>query len=88
MPKPIKQGNPRTDVNQLAQHLLSISTIVETEPVDPLTSATISRYFSEMGKKGGKIGGKRRLETMTPEERRSAASKAAKARWKGAKKTR
>lgn len=39
----------------------------------------------EMGRKGGKIGGKRRLETMTAEERREIARKAgakgAKARW-------
>jgi hypothetical protein len=38
--------------------------------------------MSEMGKKGGKIGGKRRLETMTPERRRELAYNAAKARWK------
>ena len=39
----------------------------------------------EMGRKGGKIGGKRRLETLTPEERREIARKAglkgAAARW-------
>jgi integrase len=32
-------------------------------------------------KKGGRIGGKRRLETMTPEQRREVALKAAKTRW-------
>jgi len=32
--------------------------------------------MSEMGKKGGKIGGKRSLETMTPEERTARAKKA------------
>jgi hypothetical protein len=42
----------------------------------------ISRVMSEMGRRGGRIGGKRRLETMTKEERRSAAVRAAKARWK------
>lgn len=45
------------------------------------TSEQISSFMSSMGKKGGKIGGKRRLETMTAEERSAAASKAAKARW-------
>ncbi len=29
-----------------------------------------------MGRKGGKIGGKRSLETMTPEERSARAKKA------------
>ena len=41
----------------------------------------ISRIMSKMGKKGGKIGGKRSLETMTAEERRERASQAAKAKW-------
>jgi hypothetical protein len=41
----------------------------------------------EMGAKGGRIGGKRRLETMTDEQRRRSARKAAKARWANAKKT-
>ena len=30
----------------------------------------------EIGRKGGKIGGKRSLETMTPEERSARAKKA------------
>ena len=33
--------------------------------------------MAEMGRKGGKIGGKRSLKTMTPEERRARAQKAA-----------
>ena len=40
----------------------------------------------EMGAKGGKIGGKRRLETMTDEQRTRSARKAAKARWAKTKK--
>jgi hypothetical protein len=41
----------------------------------------ISIFMAEMGRKGGKIGGKRRLETLTPEKRRELALRAAKARW-------
>ncbi len=37
----------------------------------------IHKVMSEMGRKGGKIGGKRSLETMTPEERTARAKKAA-----------
>jgi hypothetical protein len=37
----------------------------------------ISGVMSELGRKGGKIGGKRSLETMTPEERSARAKKAA-----------
>jgi hypothetical protein len=37
---------------------------------------TISDVMREMGRKGGKIGGKRSLETMTSEERIARAKKA------------
>ncbi|MFN7992736.1 MAG: hypothetical protein U0Q18_04005 [Bryobacteraceae bacterium] len=37
----------------------------------------VRRVMSEMGRRGGKIGGKRRLETMTPEQRQEVARKAA-----------
>jgi hypothetical protein len=37
--------------------------------------------MAEMGRKGGKIGGKRRLQTMTAKERSTVARKAANARW-------
>jgi hypothetical protein len=36
----------------------------------------ISQVMREMGRKGGKIGGKRSLETMTSEERTARAKKA------------
>jgi hypothetical protein len=42
-------------------------------------------YFRKEGSKGGKIGGKKRLESMTAEERSASASNAAKARWAKAK---
>ena len=41
----------------------------------------LSAYMAKLGSKGGKIGGKRRLETMTAAQRRSTALKAARARW-------
>jgi hypothetical protein len=39
-----------------------------------------------MGRKGGKKGGKRRLDTMTPEERSRVALNAARSRWSKRKK--
>jgi hypothetical protein len=36
----------------------------------------VLEYFRNEGSKGGKIGGKRSLETMTPEERTERAKKA------------
>jgi hypothetical protein len=47
----------------------------------------VQQVMREMGAKGGKIGGKRRLETMTDAQRTKSAKKAAKARWAKAKKT-
>jgi hypothetical protein len=38
-------------------------------------------YFREMGRRGGRIGGKRRAQQMTAEERKELARKAAMARW-------
>jgi hypothetical protein len=37
----------------------------------------ITDFFRETGRRGGKIGGKRSLQTMTPEERSERAKKAA-----------
>jgi hypothetical protein len=36
----------------------------------------ISQVMTELGRKGGKIGGKRSLDTMTAEERSARAKKA------------
>jgi hypothetical protein len=51
---------------------------------------TIREAAAEMGRKGGLIGGKRSLETMTPESRveraKKASEAAAKARTAAAKK--
>jgi hypothetical protein len=44
-------------------------------------SKTVSRVMAEMGRRGGQIGGKRRLQTMTPDERKASARAAIKARW-------
>lgn len=38
---------------------------------DKSTSEEISLLMAELGRKGGKIGGKRRLVTMTKEERKT-----------------
>lgn len=48
---------------------------------EKLSRSLISRVMTKMGKKGGKIGGKRRLVTLTPERRKAIAQKAANTRW-------
>jgi hypothetical protein len=58
------------------------STQTEPEPSPPKVSRSeISRVMAAMGQRGGRIGGKRRLVTMTPAERQLVARKAAKTRW-------
>jgi len=44
--------------------------------MDKKQKALFSEIMREIGSKGGKIGGKRSLETMTPEERSARAKKA------------
>ncbi len=56
--------------------------ISRTEGLPQLAdSATISQVMAQMGARGGRIGGKRRLETMTKSQRTEVARNAAKARW-------
>jgi hypothetical protein len=80
MPKRNSTGRRPTDVNQLA-HLLARESTEKPETVRPAVPKAISRIMAQMGRKGGLKGGKRRLETMTQEERSQIASDAAKARW-------
>jgi len=86
MPKPVKQRtkkrpNRPTDVNQWARQLVDEST-AEPKPAAPAISKdALSAYMAKLGKKGGKVGGKRRLETMTPDQRSQVAFKAAMKRW-------
>jgi hypothetical protein len=56
------------------------------EAVETTELTVVQQVMREMGAKGGRIGGKRRLETMTDEQRRRSARKAAKARWSKVKK--
>ena len=73
---------PKLDDVQNARAVM-IEAIECTETVQ-LT--IVQQVMRDMGAKGGRIGGKRRLETMTDEQRRRSARKAAKARWAKAKK--
>ena len=84
MPKRI--STRPSDVNQAAYLMVQRST-AEPELENPTKKlprafkAEISRVMSAMGRRGGKIGGKASLVTMTPQERRERALQAAKARW-------
>jgi hypothetical protein len=71
------------DVAQNAKRVLDGAISRSETPLEVITvsRSTISFVMAEMGRKGGKIGGKRRLETMTQERRTEIATKAAQKRW-------
>jgi hypothetical protein len=83
MPKRISNAKHPRDVNQSAHRLVELSTAGQAAMLEPVPSpsALASLVMAEMGRKGGQIGGKRRLETMTKAQRKKIAKKAAAARW-------
>jgi hypothetical protein len=66
------------DVNELARQLVDEATGAEPK-YDP--DAGKDPAAVALGRKGGLKGGKARAASLTPEQRRDAARKAAAARW-------
>jgi len=85
MPKPVKQKRRTADPNQWARQIVEQST-AEREAPPEISAESLSAYMAALGRKGGRVGGKRRLSTMTAADRSAIALKAARARWKKAKK--
>jgi hypothetical protein len=88
VPKPLKKkpaGSKRTrppqDVNQWVRHMVDQSTAEPEPDAPPIAPAALSAYMAAIGARGGRIGGKRRMETMTFEQRSAIGVKAARARW-------
>ena len=94
MPKPLKKlarklktpAKPKrpTDPNRAAHSMLAehMGRVQEEPAPAPLDfQAQYKAHMAKLGAKGGRIGGKRRLETMTQERREEIALKAANARW-------
>ena len=87
----VGKGKCPRDLNQLAKWIVDRSTGETPEPehaLNPAASSSstipphLSEYMAAIGRKGGQIGGKHRLKTMTKEQRKKIAAKAARARWK------
>ena len=77
----IARGKRPRDPNQLAKWIVEQST-AEVPAEQPVTvPSDLSQYMAAMGRRGGQVGGKRRLVTMTATQRKKAAQKAAAARW-------
>jgi hypothetical protein len=88
MPKRIRK--PKLDTVQNARRVVLASvgdTGHEAEAPAPQSRSVISQVMAEMGRKGGRIGGKRRLETLSDRRRRQIARQAARARWSKKKKS-
>ena len=66
------------DPNQLAKAVVDFAT-GQREPDPPAREKDPAAV--ELGRRGGLIGGKKRAASMTPEQRRDSARKAALARW-------
>lgn len=75
-----KDKRPRNP-NQRTKRIVEQSTKEEKQEPVVHVPADLSAYMAAMGRKGGIVGGKRRLVTMTAAQRRKAAAKAAQARW-------
>ena len=89
----IGKGKRPRDPNQLAKWTVDVSTGQIPAPEEAAMPqrvtppASLSEYMAAIGRKGGQIGGKRRMKTMTAEQRTKVARKAAKKRWSGRKKS-
>jgi hypothetical protein len=75
----IGKGKRPRDPNRLAKWIVDRSTEEKPEPpatsqAAPEATSIVSQYMREIGRKGGQIGGKRRLKTMTKEQRSKVAA--------------
>jgi hypothetical protein len=86
MPKRLKKSARPKDVNQLAHHIVRLSTKGDdAELVAPKPPKGLSAYMSALGKRGGQVSGARRMTNLSDEQREAIALKAARARWAKAK---
>ena len=69
------------DPNQLAYEIVRLSTEEPEEKTPPQEKSAISKYLSEIGRKGGLRGGPARAKKLSKKQRKEIAQKAAKARW-------
>lgn len=75
-----KKPNRPRDANQLAKFIVDVAT-GEAELPESKEDTTKNPAAVELGRLGGKKGGKSRAAKLTPEQRKAIAEKAAAARW-------
>jgi hypothetical protein len=70
------------DPNEFAHAMIQEMTErLDGESQPPDVTPEVSRYMAALGRRGGKVGGKRRMDTLTQTRRSEIAFAAAKARW-------
>jgi len=69
----------KLDMNQLAKRIVDEATGEEEKTLPPPEK---NKAAQELGRLGGKKGGKARAESLTAEQRSEIAKKAAETRWK------
>jgi hypothetical protein len=75
----MKKSKTPKDLNQLAAFIVEQAT---SDPKPDLSDEPQKNQAAvELGRLGGRKGGKARAEKLTPEQRKEIAQKAAKARW-------
>jgi hypothetical protein len=81
MPK--RKSTSKIDAVQNARRVVleSVGATADAPEAEKPSKSLISQVMAEMGRKGGRIGGKRRLETLTDRRRSQIAKQAARARW-------
>ncbi|MGA9111139.1 MAG: hypothetical protein ACLPSL_07165 [Smithella sp.] len=70
------------DSNKRAYEVFRLSVEEAEEKAPEPEKSEISKYLSEIGRKGGLKGGKARAEKLSARKRTDIAKKAAAARWK------
>ncbi len=78
-----KRSKKSADLNRLAAAIVGDATGDEPASVVDLAANEPGKDPAavELGRRGGKVGGKARADRMSAEERSKAARKAAQARW-------
>ena len=78
----MKKKKHPTDINELAKSIVGLAT-GEDEITETATDKPEKNQAAvELGRLGGKKGGRARAEKLTPERRSEIAKNAAQARWK------
>jgi hypothetical protein len=83
MPKRLKKDARPKDTNQLAHHVVRLSTEGATDDSTsaPIPPKGLSEYMSALGSKGGKVSGARRRQNLSDSKRSEIALRAATVRW-------